>query len=129
MADGHGRPIRVLHLISTLDVGGAEKNLLNLLQAMPRDSFAHEVICMTAPGIVGDRIEEAGIHVHSLRMRKGTPDIRAPLKLRSLERRFRPQVVQCWMYHANLLGLILGNPQRILWNIRCSDMDLSLYGP
>ena len=32
------------------------------------------------------------------------------------------------MYHANLMGLTLFQASRTLWNIRCSDMDLTIYG-
>ena len=41
---------------------------------------------------------------------------------------YRPDVIQCWMYHANLMGMTLLHPRRVLWNIRCSDMDLAHYG-
>ncbi|HPR04945.1 MAG TPA: group 1 glycosyl transferase, partial [Deltaproteobacteria bacterium] len=104
MADRPDRPIRVLHLISTLDVGGAEQNLFRLVASMDRESFVSEVVCMTTPGPMGRRIEEAGIPVHSLKMIKGKPEIGAVLKLRFMASLYRPDVIQCWMYHANLMG-------------------------
>lgn len=128
MADRPDRPIRVLHLISTLDVGGAEQNLFRLVASMDRESFVSEVVCMTTPGPMGRRIEEAGIPVHSLKMIKGKPEIGAVLKLRFMASLYRPDVIQCWMYHANLMGMTLLHPRRVLWNIRCSDMDLAHYG-
>ncbi|MCU0576377.1 MAG: glycosyltransferase [Desulfobacterota bacterium] len=129
MADGHGRPIKVLHLISTLDVGGAEQNLLRLVASMNRDLFANEVVCMTVPGPLGSRLEQTGTPVRSLGMRKDRPEVGAVLKLRFLTRLFQPDVIQCWMYHANLLGMTLLSPRKLLWNIRCSDMDLVHYSP
>ena len=128
MADRSGRPVKVLHLISTLDVGGAEQNLFRLVASMDRSFVASEVVCMTMPGPMGRRIEEAGITVHTLKMRKGSPEVGAVLKLRVMANLCRPDVVQCWMYHANLMGMTLLRPSRVLWNIRCSDMDLSHYG-
>ena len=83
---------------------------------------------MTKPGIVGQKLEKTSIPVSSLNMKKGVPDIRAVLRLRFLSRLLRPDILQCWMYHANLLGLTIPDRARILWNIRCSDLDLSLYG-
>jgi len=120
--------VKVLHLISTLDVGGAEQNLFRLLKSMKRDSFLSEVVCMTLPGPTGRRIEEAGIPVHTLKMSKGTPEVSAVLRLRFIASLYRPDVIQCWMYHANLMGMTLLSPRRVLWNIRCSDMDLARYG-
>jgi glycosyltransferase involved in cell wall biosynthesis len=121
-------PIKVLHLISTLDVGGAEQNLLRLISTMDKSTFQNHVICMTKPGIVGQKLEKTSTPVFSLNMKKGVPDIRAVLRLRFLARLMRPDIIQCWMYHANLMGLTIPNRARILWNIRCSDLDLSIYG-
>jgi glycosyltransferase involved in cell wall biosynthesis len=121
--------IRVLHLISTLDVGGAEQNLHRLLKSMDKNAFQNEVICMTQPGAMAHKIEETGIPVHSLKMKKGIPDVRAVLRLRFIANLMRPDIIQCWMYHANLLGLMMLRPKATLWNIRCSDMDLSFYPP
>jgi len=32
------------------------------------------------------------------------------------------------MYHANLFGVVFSRGRRLVWNIRCSDMDLTQYG-
>jgi glycosyltransferase involved in cell wall biosynthesis len=121
-------PTRVLHIISTLDVGGAELNLLRLLKSMDRNAFENHVACMTQPGTTAHKLEHIGIPVHSLKMKKGIPDVRAVIRLRFIVNLMRPDIIQCWMYHANLLGLTLMKPGTTLWNLRCSDMDLSLYG-
>jgi len=96
---------------------------------MDRNAFENHVVCMTRPGILGHTLEQSGIRVSSLNMKKGMPDLRAVLRLRFMASLIKPDIIQCWMYHANLLGLTLLNPKRTLWNIRCSDMDLSVYGP
>jgi len=120
-------PTRILHIISTLDVGGAELNLLRLLKSMDRNAFENHVACMTQPGTTAHKLEQIGIPVHSLKMKKGVPDPRALLRLRFLAGLTTPGIIQCWMYHANLIGLTLLKPRITLWNIRCSDMDLSYY--
>jgi glycosyltransferase involved in cell wall biosynthesis len=43
----------------------------------------------------------------------------------------RPDILQTWMYHADLLGLLVGKFTRvpsILWNLRCSSMDAAHSG-
>lgn len=120
--------IKVMHLISTLDVGGAEQNLLRLVTAMDRTAFANHVVCMTRPGVIGSRLVQAGVPVDTLAMKKGMPELRALFRLRFMAGLTKPDIIQCWMYHANILGLTLVKPGRTVWNIRCSDMDLSLYG-
>jgi glycosyltransferase involved in cell wall biosynthesis len=95
---------------------------------MEGDVFENHAVSMTRPGIIGRKLERSGIPVHSLNMKKGMPDIRAVLRLHFLTSHIKPDIIQCWMYHANLLGLAILKPKKTLWNIRCSDMDLSLYG-
>jgi glycosyltransferase involved in cell wall biosynthesis len=119
--------VRVLHLISTLDVGGAEMNLLRLVQGISKGYESH-VVSLTSIGPLGKRIRDLGIGVEALGMKKGLPDPRGVIRLARIVRRFDPHVIQCWMYHANLLGLVVSGRRPLVWNIRCSDMDLRGYG-
>lgn len=129
MVEAPSRPVRVLHLISTLDIGGAEQNLFRLLGSMNGEAFENSVVCMRRPGPMAEKITALGVPVFTLGMRPGVPDATGALRLRAMANRLMPEVIQCWMYHANLLGLALLAPLRTLWNIRCSDMDLSHYSP
>lgn len=121
-------PIKILHLISTTDVGGAERNLQRLVCDMDGECFSNTVASMTAMGSVGREILENGIPVLCLGMGKGMPDPRGILNLKHIIDSFKPDIIQCWMYHANLLGLLFSHKRALVWNIRCSDMDLSRYG-
>ncbi|MGB4109015.1 MAG: glycosyltransferase [Desulfomonilia bacterium] len=119
--------LRILHLISTLDVGGAEMNLLRLVRSISRE-FDNHVVSLTTIGPLGDKIRDLGVHVQALSMGKGMPDPRGVVKLAGVIRRFQPDIIQCWMYHANLLGRAVSRKRRLVWNIRCTDMDLAGYG-
>src|SRR5262249_6191919 len=58
------------------------------------------------------------------------PDPRGAIRLARVLGEFRPDLLQTWMYHADLLGLVVGRARRvpkILWNVRCSDMDVAHY--
>ncbi len=121
------KPLKILHIISTTDVGGAERNLQRLVCGMDRNRFENMVVSMTTKGPVGIEIEKCGIPVKALNMTKGLPDPRGIFRLMRIVRQFNPDIIQCWMYHANLLGLLCGT--KVIWNIRCSNMDLSKYGP
>lgn len=123
------RPIRILHLISTTDVGGAETSLARLVTGLDRERFENLVVSMTTLGPVGIELQKAGIRVAALGMHKGLPDPRGIVRLARIVRQFKPDIIQGWMYHANLLSLLFGRGGRkVFWNIRCSDMDLSQYG-
>jgi glycosyltransferase involved in cell wall biosynthesis len=129
---GHAQKISILHLITTLDLGGAEKMLLKLLSFMDKDNFSNQVICLTDVGLVGEKIMGQGIPVYALNMPRGRLNSSGLHKLWGLLRSIRPTVLQTWLYHADLLGVILGRLagiSNICWNIRCSYMDLGKYRP
>ncbi|HEX2874743.1 MAG TPA: glycosyltransferase, partial [Polyangiaceae bacterium] len=127
----HLQPIRVMHLITGLGVGGAETMLAKLLAASSRSRFTSTVVSMTEPGPLARTIQEAGVPVHSLGLTRGVPRLSALPKLHKLIRDFRPAVLQTWMYHADILGVLAARAARVpalVWNIRCSDLDFPNTG-
>jgi len=126
--------MKILHVITDLDVGGAETMLLRLATGMDPARFPCRVVSLIKPGPVGDRLREAGIGVDSLGMRRGQPSPVALWRLARLLRAFRPDVVQTWLYHADLIGLAalrlafpFGPRPALAWNLRCSYMALDQY--
>lgn len=118
--------MRVLHVITDLDVGGAEIMLQRLLEASDRDAFSHEVVSLMAPGAVGDRISALGVPVRSLRMPRDCRNPLAVLPLVQLVLAAAPDVVQTWMYHADLLGGLaakLASRAAIVWGIHNTSLD------
>lgn len=118
--------MRVAHVITGLEIGGAEVMLHKLLATMDRADFEPMVVSLVSPGPMGERIAALGIRVETLGMRRGVPSPGALVRLVRLLRRFRPDLVQTWMYHADLLGALarpfLGSAA-LVWNIRQSDLD------
>ena len=112
--------ITIAHLITGLEVGGAETMLARLVTHSDHDRFRHRVISMREPGDMAAVIRAAGIPVESLHMRPGAPDPRVALKLRRLLSHHKPDVLQSWMYHANLLASVVGPTVRVpvIWNMR-----------
>jgi len=124
--------VNVAHVITTLGLGGAEVMLLKLLQHTDRRRFTHHVYSLVEPsGPIASRIEALGIPVSSMGMKVGSlPDPRAVLRLARLLRKVRPDIVETWMYHADLLGGTAAKLARsglpIMWNIRQSNLDPAL---
>jgi len=114
--------IKVVHVITGLTVGGAEMMLYQLLAHMDRTAFDSEVISLTDIGPVGEKIQELGVPVRALGMgRSGLPNPLLLPRLAGWLRAARPQVVQTWLYHADLIGTLAarfaGNPP-VVWNIQ-----------
>lgn len=129
-------PIRVLHLITGLGLGGAETWLARLLSRLPREHFDCHVVSLLdlsgGHGALAGRIRELGVPVESLGQQRGVPSPAALLRLMTLLRQWRPDVLQTWLYHADLLGLLAakacGSKAAVSWGLRSGYMDFSRYG-
>jgi glycosyltransferase involved in cell wall biosynthesis len=122
--------LKVLHLITDLDIGGAEISLSRLLPGMDRSQFESQVIALLPMGPIGESLLTSGIRVRSLEMKPGTPSIGAFLRLTAWLRQEPPDILQTWLYHADLLGILAAKATRIprvVWNLRSSTHDLSQY--
>jgi len=121
--------MRVTHLITTLAIGGAEQMLVKLLRAMGRSEFAPTVVTLVNDGALIEVIRDMGIEVRSLDLRRGEVSPRALRRLITILRASRPDVLQSWMYHANVAASMARPwlPRRtgIVWNIRQSLYDIS----
>jgi len=116
--------LTVLHLITGLETGGAEGMLMRLVTASDRSRFRHVVVSMTGPGTMGLAIADAGIALRSLGISRNVPNPAGLSRLRRVLREFHPNILQTWLYHADLLGLVawrLGWAPRLLWNVRCTE--------
>jgi glycosyltransferase involved in cell wall biosynthesis len=122
---------RIAHLITGLDVGGAERMLVRLLTRMDRSRYDNVVISMLPPGPMADALRGAGVPVHTLAMRRGIPNPVAAARLVRLLRRLRPRILQTWLYHADVIGILVGRlagVRHIVWNLRAADVDMGPYG-
>lgn len=114
----------ILHLITGLEAAGAEHMLARLVTNFDRERHRSVVVSMTGPGTVGPLLASAGIELHSLDMRRGVADLRGTLRLVQILRQVRPAILQTWLYHADLLGLVvkLSAPKcALFWNVRCTE--------
>lgn len=121
--------IKLAFVTTALATGGAEMMLHKLLQYLDRSRFEPAVISLRDKGQLGTRIEALGVPVHAMGMNPGIPNPFRFWALVRLLRRLRPDVVQTWMYHADLLGGIaarLAGCSRVVWGIRNSNLDARL---
>lgn len=117
--------IKICHLITSLDVGGAEQALVRLIQRLPQNQFRNEVVSLVEPGLFADDLSAAGIPVVSLNMPRGYPTVSGLTRLVRHLQTTKPTILQTWLYHADLLGTAAQKfvpGLRLLWNLRCSDM-------
>lgn len=93
---------RVLHVITGLEHGGAERQLALLLRHLP---VTCEVATLTRTGTLGAQIRATGVPVHEIGMRHNR-DAAALPRLARLIRRGRYDVVHTHLYRACVYGRI-----------------------
>jgi len=85
-------PIRVLHVLLSLEPGGLENGVVNVINRLDRDRFVSSVCCLKHAGEFARRIEDPRVDIHELHWRGGN-DPRLALRLAGLLRRTRPDIV------------------------------------
>src|SRR5690348_11157935 len=120
--------MHVCHLITGLGIGGTPVMLAKLVEALhPRVRFT--VIGMTGDEGCAPRLRGQGVPVHTLGMNRGRPNAKALWRLCSLLRSDRPDVLQTWLYHADLMGLLAAKSVvrcPVVWNVRHATLTPGL---
>ncbi|HEX8669487.1 MAG TPA: glycosyltransferase [Allosphingosinicella sp.] len=118
--------VTVLHVITGLNAGGAELMLRRLVETHAGDSrYRHRVVSLREWGPVGDQLREAGVEVEALGITGAASFARGFLRLVGIVRRVRPDIVQTWMYHADLVGgaaARLAGVKAVIWGVRVADI-------
>ena len=118
--------MKTLHIIIGLNVGGAEMMLKRLVESHREDpAYRHVVVSLTDMGKLGPQLQSDRVEIYSLGMRSIFSIPQVLWRLVNLIRAGRPDIVQTWMYHADLLGglaaRIAGN-RHVIWGIRTTDI-------
>jgi glycosyltransferase involved in cell wall biosynthesis len=118
--------MHICHLITGLGTGGTPVMLRKVLEALRDSSLRFTVIGMIDDNAIGERIEAIGIPVHRLGMTPGRISPRGFARLVKLLRNDPPDLLQTWLYHADLLGSLAapwcGRPP-VVWNIRHATLS------
>lgn len=117
--------IKILHIITGLNQGGAERQLSNLVTALPESSV---VFSLLSPGVMATEIQNAGVSVFAGHSKGSNSAVWIPALYRVL-RNTQPDLVLGWMYHGNLAASFakwMGYQGAVLWNVRHSIHDIRL---
>lgn len=96
-------PWRIALVITELEVGGAERQFVHLATRLDRELFEPHVFCLTGKGPLTETLRESEVPVTHLNARSRW-DMLAILRLATGLREFRPDLLQSFLFHANMAG-------------------------
>lgn len=120
--------ITILHLITGLETGGAEMNLVRLLPALEQHA-RNIVCCLTGEGPISQLLRKKNIPVIHLGARRSVFNFFSPKILRTFRTLIhteKPDVMITYLVHADLFGRVWGRIFGVK-NIFCSNRG-SLLG-
>lgn len=115
--------MRVLHIITGLDDGGAEAVLFRLCKLDKK--YQHTVISLQAKQKYESLLQKLNISVHTLNFSNSSINFFGLFKLFKLIRQIKPDVVQTWMPHADLIGGVLARiagVKKIFWGVHHANL-------
>ncbi len=104
--------------------------LSKIIGSIEKSRFTTTVISLRAGGDLVSHIRGMGVEVIELGIGDARSTLAGAIELWRQFREIRPDVVQTWLYHADMLGFVVGRLAGVgalAWNIRCSDMGPEYY--
>jgi len=95
--------IRVLHIVTTLDIGGAEAQIRDVVTRLDRSRFEPVVVWLKGVGEMAPEFEAAGVPAVNLSMESRLYRLAPAIQLM---RKFRPHVVHTHLGKADVVGAL-----------------------
>lgn len=122
---------KILHVITGLKSGGAEAMLLKLVTATDNTRFTSEIISLSGPGEYQKSFESLGVRVYTFNLKRLFGILHFLIHAPLLVLRSKPDLIQGWMYHGNLVAWFLRfwtlNRVPLAWNVRVSTEHFHSY--
>jgi glycosyltransferase involved in cell wall biosynthesis len=113
--------MRIFHIITSLETGGAQWVLVQLIQQLKLQGHDQSVISMKPNGDMARQIIEMGIPLNEIPFKPFTY-LRARSQCQRIISSFHADIIQSWLYHADFLTLFLYHQKKvpIIWGIHHS---------
>ncbi|MBL8980422.1 MAG: glycosyltransferase, partial [Gemmatimonadetes bacterium] len=122
--------LSIVFLIRSLDIGGAQRQLVTLARGLHRRGHAVLVVTFYDGGPLVEELRQEGVPLAALGKRSRW-DLAGPLwRAARCIRRVRPDVVHGYLADANIFATVLARlapPARAVWGVRASGLDLGRY--
>ncbi len=99
------KPVKVVYVITGVNVGGAEKLVLDLVRSLDRTRFEPVVVAMVG-GAFSPEFRDTGIRIHDLGMSRAWP-FPGIARLWKIMREEKPAIVHTHLIHADFIGRVV----------------------
>lgn len=126
-----GVPRPIAFCITELDRGGAERALTQLVLGLDRREWEPRVYCLGPPGEYGTVLADGGIPVECFHAGGLHSLPRVLWQLTRALRRFRPVLLQTFLFHGNLIGRVaarLAGVRHVVSGIRVAERRTPWHG-
>ena len=120
------RKDKIIHIISSLGSGGAEKVLTDIVCQLPE--FEHVVISLKNDGFYYNKLINKSVETYQIGMNKYNFIVKLILLFKIVVQQ-QPQVIQGWLYHGNLISIMcrLFVRSKIVWCIHSTKVERLIY--
>ncbi len=96
--------IHIMHVQESLEVGGMENGIVNLVNRMDKGVFSLSVCCINRTGALRERIVDRSVKVFDLGQKEGIA-CGLPFRLRALFRKERVDIVHTHNFYSGFYGI------------------------
>lgn len=125
--------IRILFLLNSLQHGGAERQLVNLLHGLDKKRFRSTVVTYYQGGTWEETVRQMPeVDLHCLCLKNRFDLAGMIFSLSRIIRKTRPDILYGILGDACTIALIQGKvfgKQRVVWGLRSTNVDFSQYTP
>ena len=115
--------IKIVHVITCLNKGGAERSLYNFI-VNKKTIGKHIIISLKDIGYYGKLLKSEGLIVNELNINNFYDFFSKLFYLNKIINKLEPDIIQGWMYHGNLIAFLISifsfKKKKCVWNIRMS---------
>src|SRR5688572_14755206 len=119
-------PIKILHLIPTLTSGGAERLLVDVVCNTSKEDVELIVCVINKEDFFASKLQRHGCKIIPINEFEKHPFLSSSWKLRKIINRYKPDIIQSWLYDANIVARLAKIGKReisLITSIHSPDYD------
>jgi glycosyltransferase involved in cell wall biosynthesis len=123
-------PKKVVFLIRSLQLGGAERQLVNLVNHLDRSQIEPIILTFYAGGVLESSLR-SDVQVISLHKRGRWNNLLFLMQLKAKLKALQPDIVYSFLTTSNIFAAVLrffDDSFKLVWGIRSATMDLKRFG-